>query len=519
MVGNLLGGIGLFLLGMTLMTDGLKTVAGNALRRTLARFTGGPLSALLSGATITALVQSSSATTLATIGFVSAGILSFEQAVGVIFGANLGTTSTGWLVSLLGFKVSISAFALPLVGAGALTALLGRGRARAAGLALAGFGLIFVGIDHLQAGMAGLGERLDPSMLPGDSLPGRLALVGFGVLMTVVMQSSSAAVATTLAALHAGTVGLEQAAALVIGQNIGTTVTAGLAAIGASTAAKRTALAHTLFNLVTGVVAFAILPAFVAVAHRLADDLDGAAGGGDAAVALAAFHTLFNVLGVVLLLPVTRRFSQLVARAVPERRDAMTRYLDSSVGEIGPVGVEAANRTSREVATRVVSLLAARVDGTPVSTEGEALDAARAAIGEARRFLARVNTSSEVESDRVRHLGVLHALDHLEELVDAADAGPDPALLRQAPVAREPVAAALQATAAWLGSDVEPAPEEEAASTASRVAEEVIAGRRRILDETAAGRLDPELADDRIGTLRWLDRVARHLARAVHYLS
>jgi len=240
----MLGGIGLFLLGMILMTDGLKTAAGNALRKALARFTGGPLSALLSGATLTALVQSSSATTLATIGFVSAGILTFEQAVGVVFGANLGTTSTGWLVSLLGFKVSIAAFALPMVGAGALANLLGRGRWRAAGLAVAGFGLIFVGIDQLQVGMAGLATRLDPSMLPGDNLAGRLALVGLGVLMTVVMQSSSAAVATTLAALHAGTIGLDHAAALVIGQNVGTTVTAGLAAIGASTAARRTALAH-----------------------------------------------------------------------------------------------------------------------------------------------------------------------------------------------------------------------------------------------------------------------------------
>lgn len=120
MIGSMLGGVGLFLLGMILLTDGLKTAAGDALRKALARFTGGRFSALVSGATLTAMVQSSSATTLATIGFVSAGILTFEQAVGVIFGANLGTTSTGWLVSLLGFKVSVAAFALPLVGVGAL---------------------------------------------------------------------------------------------------------------------------------------------------------------------------------------------------------------------------------------------------------------------------------------------------------------------------------------------------------------------------------------------------------------
>lgn len=172
MIGSLLGGIGLFLLGMILMTDGLKTAAGDALRRVLLRFTGGPFRAMLSGATITALVQSSSATTLTTIGFVSAGILTFQQAVGVIFGANLGTTSTGWLVSLLGFKVSIASYALPMVGVGALLNLLGRGRLRAAGLALAGFGLIFVGIDQLQSAMAVVATRIDPSMFPRDTFGG-----------------------------------------------------------------------------------------------------------------------------------------------------------------------------------------------------------------------------------------------------------------------------------------------------------------------------------------------------------
>lgn len=518
MVGSMLGGVGLFLLGMILMTDGLKTAAGNALRKALARFTGGRFSALVSGATLTALVQSSSATTLATIGFVSAGILTFEQAVGVVFGANLGTTSTGWLVSLLGFKVSVAAFALPMVGAGALANLLGRGRWRAAGLAVAGFGLIFVGIDQLQTGMASLATRLDPSMLPGDTFLGRLALVGLGVLMTVVMQSSSAAVATTLAALHAGTIGLDHAAALVIGQNVGTTVTAGLAAIGASTAARRTALAHALFNLLTGIVALATLPLFVRLARELVDNLDGPGGAPDAALALAAFHTLFNLLGVMLLLPVIRQFSRLVVRLVPERRGAMTRFLDHSVGEIGPIGVEAAHRTAREIAVRAVAVLAARANGKPDATEHLTLDAASGAISEARRFLGRVR-SSDVEPDRARHLGVLHALDHLEELAEAAHAGPSPALLAEVPAAREPVAEALRLTGVWLAEPGGGAPRAETAAHAGQAAAELTSGRRLILEKTAAGELDAEQADARIGALRWLDRVARHLARAVHYLE
>lgn len=172
MLALLLGGIGLFLLGMTLLTDGLKVLAGDALRRVLARFTGGPTRAMLSGAALTALIQSSSATTLATIGFVSAGLLTFQQAVGLVFGANLGTTSTAWLVSLLGLKLSVSAVALPLVGVGALARLLARDRWAAAGTALSGFGLVFVGIDTLQAGMADLAAQIDPEALPGASLGG-----------------------------------------------------------------------------------------------------------------------------------------------------------------------------------------------------------------------------------------------------------------------------------------------------------------------------------------------------------
>ncbi|MFP5380591.1 MAG: Na/Pi symporter, partial [Vicinamibacteria bacterium] len=178
------------------------------------------------GAGITALVQSSSATTLATIGFVSAGLLSLPNAIGVVIGANIGTTATGWLVSLLGLKLSIGKIAMPLIGVGALLRLLARERLAQAGLALAGFGVIFVGIDALQAGMAALAGRVDPAQFPVAGLAGRLLLVLLGVLMTVIMQSSSAAVATTLTALSGGAITLDQAAALVIGQNVGTTVTA-----------------------------------------------------------------------------------------------------------------------------------------------------------------------------------------------------------------------------------------------------------------------------------------------------
>ncbi len=192
-----LGGIGLFLLGMVLLTDGIKTLAGTALREILKRFIRGPVSGMITGTGLTAILQSSSATMLTTIGFVSAGLITFPQAIGVIFGANLGTTSTGWIVSILGFKLSIGAAALPMIFAGALMRLLLRGRGASLGTAAAGFGLLFLGIAMMQDGMGGLSERIDVTGFTGEGIPGVLLLVGVGIIMTMVMQSSSAAMAPT----------------------------------------------------------------------------------------------------------------------------------------------------------------------------------------------------------------------------------------------------------------------------------------------------------------------------------
>ncbi|MFQ3671929.1 MAG: Na/Pi symporter, partial [Verrucomicrobiia bacterium] len=293
---SLFGGVGLFLLGMTLLTDGLKSFAGDSLRAALLRFTGRPVTAFLSGLLATALVQSSSATTVATIGFVSAGLLSFTQSIGIVLGASLGTTSTGWLVSVFGLKLSIAKLALPIIGLGAFLRLLGRGRWAPLGLSLAGFGLIFIGIDQLQQGMAGLNQHIDLAALPSSGLLGHALMMAAGILLTILMQSSSAAVATTLTALHSHTISFEQAASVVIGAAVGTTVTAALAAIGATAVAQRTALAHILFNLFTGIVALLLLPAFLALITWANQHLDLAPG----AVSLAAFHTLFIAVGVAL---------------------------------------------------------------------------------------------------------------------------------------------------------------------------------------------------------------------------
>jgi phosphate:Na+ symporter len=249
---SVLGGVGLFLLGMSVMTTGLKTMAGPGLRATLSRAAATPLSGTFWGAFVTLIVQSSSATTMTTIGLVSAGLLTFAQGLALVFGANIGTTGTGWLIALIGVRVSLTTAALPMIFVGALIKLLGRGRVSAAGGALAGFALVLFGLTTLQQGMGGVAEQLQPADLPavfgGDvswwsSLFAVLALIAAGLVMTAVMQSSTAAIAVTLSAHHAGAVGLDQACALIIGQNIGTATSSALAAIGASTTAKRLALA------------------------------------------------------------------------------------------------------------------------------------------------------------------------------------------------------------------------------------------------------------------------------------
>jgi phosphate:Na+ symporter len=511
MISSILGGIGLFLLGMILMTEGLKSAAGELLRTILSRFTGGPLKAVASGAAITAVVQSSSATTLATIGFVSAGLLTFPQAVGVIFGANVGTTSTGWIVAMIGLKVNVSAVALPLIGAGALARLLGSRRTANAGLAVAGFGLIFVGIDTLQLGMQELAGRIDPSSLPSGSVVARLLLVAAGAAMTVVMQSSSAAMATTLAALHSGTITLEQGGALVIGQNVGTTLTAALAAIGASIPARRTALAHILFNLLTGAIAFALLPLMLSGIGML----NGREGGSGT---LAAFHTVFNLLGVALILPAIQPFSRMVMRLIPEREQSLTRHLDLTVANVPAVAIEAASRTVADVALLVFSTRRARL-AVEVDGPDRELESAESALVDVRRFLAAVKSSPASPVEHRRHISTLHAIDHLDRILEELRL-PGIASLASFPEAFEAIGKGFELAIDWLAKGVrENPPVEEWRRLAGTMATSRLERRKEILDQTAIGMVDPEQAERMLDALRWFDRIAYHTWRAMHHLA
>lgn len=325
-----LGGIGLFLLGMWLITEGLRLAAGPSLENLLASWTSSKRRGLLAGTFLTAVVQSSSVVTVAVIGFVNAGLISFQRAVWVIFGSNLGTTLTAWLVALIGFKLKIDAFALPIIGLGALMRIFSPSdRYRSFGMALAGFGILFLGIETLSGGFSSLSEKVSLD----DERYGVIAMVVIGFVLTTLMMSSSAAVAVVLTALAGGLVGFADAAAVVIGTNIGTTTKALLATMGATSSAKRLAVAHVFFNLLTGLVALLFLGPLLTLVLWL-----GSASGHDseATTLLALFHTLFNVLGIVLMWPLEPVLSRfLLGRFVAaEESGTQLRFLDQNVASV-----------------------------------------------------------------------------------------------------------------------------------------------------------------------------------------
>jgi phosphate:Na+ symporter len=341
LVTGFLGGLGLFLLGMMLMTEGFRLAGGKALQHILGTWTRTRTRALASGMAVTALVQSSSAVTVATIGFANAGLLTLGQAVWVIFGANVGTTMTGWLVALLGFDIRIEAFSLPAIGIGALVYLFARGtRVKHLGLALAGFGVLFLGIDVLKNAFTGLSATVDLGALARPGLGGLFIMVGLGTFLTVLMQSSSASIAMVLTAAMSGAVPMEAAAAAVIGANLGTTVKAMLVVIGATANAKRVAAAHVIFHVLTALLALMILPGFLAFVAWLW----GSTGEAPApAMLLALFHTGFNLLGVGFMIPVAPAMIRRLQRhfTTAEEDAARPHYLDASSAGVPDLGLRA----------------------------------------------------------------------------------------------------------------------------------------------------------------------------------
>ena len=313
---ELVGALGLFLFGMKILSEGIQKAAGDKLKKTLNLMTGNTFKALLTGLGMTAIIQSSSATTVMVVSFVNAGLLTVAQAAGVIFGANIGTTVTAWIVSLIGFKFKIAMLALPMIGAGFIMMMTAkrRSRVRDYGEAALGFGLLFLGLEYLSASI----PKPSPEILhflSGVSDLGVLSVfvaLAAGTVLTVLVHSSSASTAIIITLAVEGVIGFEMAAGLVLGANIGTTIDAYLASIGAKTAAKRAALIHILFNVLGSVWAVILFKPFLALVNLLA-------GGSTVAQHIAMMHTAFNVINAVLFAPFAAQMTALVTRLVKPR--------------------------------------------------------------------------------------------------------------------------------------------------------------------------------------------------------
>ncbi|HZR74148.1 Na/Pi symporter [Bradyrhizobium sp.] len=545
---SVLGGVGLFLLGMTVMTEGLKALAGSGLKTLLGKAAATPLRGSFWGALVTLLVQSSSATTMTTIGLVSAGLLTFPQGLGLVFGANVGTTGTGWLVALIGVRVSLTAAALPMIFAGALIKLLASGRISGAGAALAGFGLVLFGLTTLQQGMGGLAERLHPADLPavlagGDTgwwraMFGALVLVVIGLVMTAIMQSSTAAIAVTLSAYFSGAIGLDQGCALIIGQNIGTATSSALAAIGASTTAKRLAIAYVLFKMIAAVIALVLFPILTPL-------LIGASAAIDGVTLLAAYHTAYNIVGVAVLLPLVDRFTQLVERILPDRGSPLTRYLDPSALATPVLAVEAVRRTIARslvaVCGSVEAALGAQirgdVPGKSAISVGEAVDV----LHQAQIFLSDVSGPPDTGDEQRRLTSTLHALDHASRLAEIAG-GISFGAVRDRPdeLRASQLCADAMGLAISVADDVAMPPDDRSATTSQapgakaipaadalaqleHIATELekvqLAHRRATLDAAANGKFSAEAAIVRVDALRSLQALVRHAWRCTWHLA
>lgn len=434
LLGALFGGIGLFLLGMWMMTEGLKAAAGDALRRSIQNWTRTPLRGFSTGLGLTAAIQSSSAVTVVTVGFVSAGLVALKQAVWVIYGSNVGTTLTGWIVALTGIQVKLDTYAMLLVALGMLMRLT-RAQTRRAhyGQALVGFALFLLGIQALKISFSALSGQVDFSSLPQQGWAATLAFFGLGILLTVLIQSSSATTAITITVASAGIVTIDQAALVIIGANLGTSSTAVLAAIGATAAARRVAAAHVIFNFLATVFALITLPWLI---DGLVEARDFIGLPSDAGVTLALFSTVFNVLGVILILP----FSSMMVRwleqrfILPEEDFARPRYLDDSLLEVPELSQRGLTLEVQRLGQLALTLSVEALRRTPQNLQAlQQREMAIDQLGEnIRDYIGRMNREQLPTTVADALAPMLRALQNFEEVADLAVSGSIPEPLMRA---------------------------------------------------------------------------------------
>lgn len=344
---ELLAGIGIFLFGMYQLEEALKQLSGGTFRKLLRRFTENWFRSVVSGTIATAVLQSSTAVSLMVLAFAGAGVLGMESAIGVIIGSNLGTTLTSWIVATLGFKVKIELLALPFIGVGGLGLIFFGTSGRGANICkfLVGFGFLFIGLDYMKTSIDGIAQHYDLAAL--KHYPG-VVFILIGFLLTAIIQSSSASMAIILSAIHSGVLAFPMAAYMVIGINVGTTLTVLIGSLGSQTIKKRVAISHLLFNVVTAVIAIVLFPFLIYLIQKIVH-LEN-----DPVTGIALFHTLFNLIGVIIFLPFIGFFTNLIVRVVGEKKVTLTHYLHTLKPDVTEAGIEALKNEIRHLIVEVI---------------------------------------------------------------------------------------------------------------------------------------------------------------------
>ncbi|MDQ8193065.1 Na/Pi cotransporter family protein [Coraliomargarita sp. SDUM461004] len=430
------GSLGLFLYGMKVMSEGLQKVSGEGLRALIANMTRNRLSGVISGTLMTTLVQSSSATTVMIVSFVNAKLLTLRESIGMIMGANLGTTTTFWVVAILGFKFSLNSIALPCVGIGVAMIFFRTPKVRNGGEALIGFGILFLGLNFLKSSVPDMATNPELFAFLADWTGHGIGSVAiffiFGVILTIMVQSSSVAGAITLTLVAKGWIGYEDAAAIVLGENVGTTITANLAAVTGGVEAKRAARAHFILNIIGVCWILCIFGFFTDFIDKITPGLASAPE--HTLYHLAAFHSLFNLINIFILSWFVPQLAYLATKMVgdktaPDLGGTHIQYQAPNLPQTGEINLAEAEREIKRMAelTREMFRGFNEVYESPDMDLSSRVKELKAMEERSDRLAFDITqyliycTSSELSRERLNEVTVmLRVISELEEICDNA---------------------------------------------------------------------------------------------------
>ena len=353
---EIVSGVAIFLFGMFIMEDGFKMLSGGFLETMMKKVTGNTFTSIIFGAFSTTIMQSSTLVSLFSISFVSAGIISLLQGVGIIFGSNLGNSTGAWIIAIIGNKANISSFALPIIAFGVIFLFQKTKSIKGAGYILAGIGFIFLGIAYIKLGFNSYQDSFDLTKYSVDGIKGMAIFFFFCLVATLIMQSTHATLVLIMAALSINQITLDNAMALTIGAQLGSSITTGLGAINASIDGKRLAVAHIVFNLITALVAVILSKQIIFVVELIASLV----GINDLNLKLAVFHTLFNMLGIALMLPILSKFVYYLTKFISRKKQDYINnpiYLDESKIDYANASIDAIKNETKHLYDNALGII------------------------------------------------------------------------------------------------------------------------------------------------------------------